>query len=147
MRFLALIVTFIILTVIGFSCSRINQESQDHYDQSRGPRHGIIVQSRVDDQYVVAPLDEEAVGRGRDLYRNHCMSCHGPDGEGPKTLTSSSSPRHLIPPNLKDVVRNIPEFTFYLSTSQWQAQMPGWQRPLTDKERDDIAEYLKSLVR
>jgi mono/diheme cytochrome c family protein len=39
----------------------------------------------------------------------------------------------------------LKHFDFYLSISQMDGSMPGWNHPYTDEERKAIAAYLKTF--
>lgn len=137
-----------VLVVLGFySCSRVNLDSKDYYQHTRKIRHGIVpIESGLDssgDRSAVRTLNSESVARGRVLYQNHCMDCHGPQGLGGFKSEDSG----VTPPNLQESIRDIPDFNFYLSLSQWKGEMPGWEHPFDESEREDIAQYLMSLVR
>ncbi len=49
------------------------------------------------------------------------------------------------PPNLAKLVQEIPNFTFFLSISQWSGQMPGWKKEYSEADREDLVNYLKTI--
>lgn len=129
-------IIIIALILLAYSCSRVNQESRDHYNAKK-IRHGIVPLS----QNVVQKLSKESVKRGEAIYRQHCLACHGKNGEGNGPLAS----RNPGPANLRKLAREVRNFNFFMSISQWQGDMPGWKQPFTSSERDDLVAYIKSL--
>ena len=120
-----------------FSCTRINQQSRDYYDKQH-IRHGVIPLSST----IVKKLDEASLARGRILYQNNCLSCHGERGQGDGPIAHEQKYR---PANLQKLAQEVRDFKFFMSISQWQGDMPGWKEPLNDIEREDLVTYIKSL--
>lgn len=134
-----------LILLVLTSCTRVNMDSREYYEHKHKIRHGIIPSSgpASRDDFKPRPLNTNAVARGEVLFQSHCMSCHGIEGRGDGPQASELG---IMPPNLQESVRNIPEFTFYMSLSHRKGEMPGWEHPFSDKERSDIAEYLRSLT-
>jgi len=130
------------------SCARINQESRDEYNAERKFRHGIIPlesKSTKNDRIILRlsdKLDQASVNRGKSIYVNHCLSCHGVEGLGNGPEASKQAHK---PANLQNVAREVSNFKFFMSISQWQGDMPGWKDPFTDVDRDDLVSYIRSL--
>jgi mono/diheme cytochrome c family protein len=136
------LISFVLL-VSFLSCSQLNQESKRHHQDSQPRmRHGIVP---VDTQSAVQlrPVNLESVNRGREVYLQHCMDCHGIEGKGSGPVAARDG---LLVPNLKATLSEVPHFEFFISFSEWKGTMPGWRNPLTTKEREDLVEYLKSIV-
>ena len=129
-------IIIISLIVFAYSCSRVNQESRDYYN-SKKIRHGIVPLSGT----VVKKLNEASVKRGEAIYRQHCLACHGKNGEGNGPLASSKAP----PANLRKLAKEVRNFDFFMSISQWQGDMPGWKEPFSSTDREDLVAYIKSL--
>jgi mono/diheme cytochrome c family protein len=91
---------------------------------------------------LVKKLDEASLARGRILYQENCLSCHGESGKG----DGPDAQNQKYPPaNLQKMVREVKDFTFFMSISQWQGDMPGWKEPFNDIEREDLVNYIKSF--
>jgi mono/diheme cytochrome c family protein len=136
------IIPFIFLSFL-LSCSQINSDSKRYHEESKPRmRHGIVP---VDTQAAVQlrPVNLEAVNRGREVYLQNCLDCHGIEGKGNGPIATKEG---LIVPNLKAVLSEVPHFEFFISFSEWKGTMPGWRNPLTTKEREDLVEYLKSII-
>jgi len=132
----------ILLFITLCGCARINPQEQDYFFASRGVTHGLTPVSAPSAIPLPEKLEPDAIARGKAIYRQDCLSCHGEKGmgDGPQ---AKSSPRR--PANLRESVRNLSDFSFYLSISQWEKTMPGWRRHYNDLERQDLAAYLKTF--
>ena len=133
--------TLLALTIVFFhSCARINQESRDRYQAEHKIKHGIVIREKT--KTLSKKLDEASVLRGKAIYTAHCLSCHGDKGlgDGPESKKQS----HPVA-NLQKLAKEIPDFTFFMSISQWQGTMPGWKESLSGPEREDLVSYIKSF--
>ena len=91
------------------------------------------------------PVSESSIASGRALYREHCIACHGERGRGNGPAAVGLDP----PP--ADLVLHIPQHTegelFYMvSRGMPNSAMPAWRSVLTDRERWEIAHYLRELA-
>jgi mono/diheme cytochrome c family protein len=91
------------------------------------------------------PVSESSIASGRALYRENCVACHGERGRG-----NGPSAVGLDPPPA-DLVLHVPQHTdgelFYMiSRGVPNSAMPAWQSVLTDRERWEIAHYLRELA-
>jgi mono/diheme cytochrome c family protein len=140
-------ITLILLVLTLATCSRINRESRDYYQQNNNPvRHGIVPLSQdtnVTNVSTPEPLDEKAIVRGETVYQQNCQSCHGINatGNGPKAKKLQAKPRNLV-----TMAKEVPYFKFYIMVSRWQGEMPGWKNVLTEKEVSDLEQYIRSLA-
>lgn len=84
--------------------------------------------------------------RGRLVYQNYCVLCHGPEGRGdgraaklhtprPFNLTTSTAPRYYI----AEVVRKGGE-----AMGRGKG-MPPWGDQLTDEQVNDVLNHLFTL--
>ena len=131
-----------------FSCSQINRESHDYYNNKGGGndlKHGFITYSPTDLPRGKAPaIDSLAAKRGAGIYKKHCFSCHGSEGrgDGPLSKNLEKLPRDLI-----KIAKTVPNFQFFMKVSQWKGEMPGWRNVLSHKEIVDLEHYIRSLAR
>jgi mono/diheme cytochrome c family protein len=91
------------------------------------------------------PVTESSIASGRALYRENCVACHGERGRG-----NGPSAVGLDPPPA-DLVLHVPQHTdgelFYMiSRGMPNSAMPAWRSALTDRERWEIAHYLRVLA-
>jgi mono/diheme cytochrome c family protein len=124
----------ITLLLVLSSCSRVTQPPAAQYESKR-MRHGVIPLNPVSRE----KLDQSSIDRGEKLYKQHCVSCHGISGEGDGPL----APKGIT--NLRKLVAEVGNFTFFLSVSQWDGDMPGWKEPFNLAQREDLASYIKTL--
>jgi mono/diheme cytochrome c family protein len=143
------LITMIFLIALSLlGCSQVNRESQDYYHQksSADPimRHGIVpIEQVATSQKPSMTFDAIKANAGEKVYQKNCLECHGPKGEGNGERAAKEG---LKPRNLIEIVRQVPEFKFYISVSQWKGQMPGWKNALDEKELEAIGHYLKKLA-
>lgn len=135
----------LLMLLFLFGCS-VNQFSKDFYDYKKKLRHGLIPISRkakTNKDYNI-DLSPKTLSLGRAVYVKHCQICHGTEakGDGPKANSFYPKPRDLV-----KVVKEVPNFKFYLSVSEWQNTMPGWTTPLTQDELKYVEAYLVSLAK
>lgn len=96
-------------------------------------RHGIIPLPPSKKQ---PPINKVAAKRGEKVFDQKCSRCHGPQGQD---LNNQSR-------NLQNVVRDVPNFKFYMKVSQMVGNMPGWKNNLSEQDLRDISHYLRSLA-
>lgn len=87
-------------------------------------------------------MSEASIARGRVLYNVNCASCHGASRRGDGEQAAKQKHR---PPDLVKLVKEVPNFTFFLSISQWSGQMPGWKEQYSEVDREDLVNYIKSF--
>ena len=76
--------------------------------------------------------DEENIERGRELWKQQCVKCHGRSsypGKAPKLEPDDLTPREI-----------------YLKTTYGFGRMPAWENVFSDAERKAITAYMKSDV-
>ncbi|NVO05264.1 MAG: cytochrome c [Rhodoferax sp.] len=94
----------------------------------------------------VKDTQEASEMRGRLVFQNYCVLCHGPEGRGdgraaklhtprPFNLTTSTAPRYYI----ADMVRKGGE-----AMGRGKG-MPPWGEQLTDEQVNDVLTYLFTL--
>ncbi len=101
-------------------------------------------------------LDPEQVARGREVYLQHCASCHGPNAEGTPNWTQPDTRGNLPPPphddsghtwrhpdaQLADIIRNGMRDPFNQTA---ELTMPPFTGVLSDEEIAAVIAYFKSL--
>jgi mono/diheme cytochrome c family protein len=139
------VIRLFLLSLLLLGCSRINQKERAYYDERSFMRHGIVPLEQKDGETkeVQQKFDAQSVARGKMLYEKNCLGCHGADGTG----NGPDAAKQKYPPaNLKQTVKDVPRFTFYLSVSQWQGEMPGWKTPYSAQDREDLAAYIRTFA-
>ncbi len=129
------------LTTLSFlllsACSRINVQSKDYYNEQH-VRHGVYPLSPS----MAQKFDADSVSRGKALYVSNCLSCHGATGLGDGPVARNQK---VAPANLQKLAKEVPNFKFFMSISQWQGDMPGWKEQFNDQDREDLVAYVKTF--
>ena len=85
-------------------------------------------------------------GEGKKIYEAHCLSCHGPQGDG-----KGPGARHLSPPPPDFTDRAFWEnrtdsFLFHV-IQNGLGPMPGWSDTLSPSSIADVLSYLRTFRR
>src|SRR5690606_31486201 len=82
--------------------------------------------------------------RGRHVYNQTCIVCHGPGGEGNGTIV----PKFPRPPSLlSDKIRNYPDGSIYFIISHGQNLMSSYASQIMPEDRWAIVHYIRALAR
>ncbi|MBM4370967.1 MAG: cytochrome c [Deltaproteobacteria bacterium] len=88
------------------------------------------------------PRSPEAVARGRFVFENVCITCHGPEAAGDGHLTAVF-PK---PPSLMTQrVRDWPDGRIFHVPMRGQGSMPRHSRQLEPRQIWDVIHYLRDL--
>ena len=90
------------------------------------------------------PPDKSSIIRGRNSYNIECARCHGETGKGngPAVVRLDK----VLPPDLtNDEVQNQSDGELYWKISEGRRPMPYKKKALTDDQRWDVINYLRSL--
>lgn len=86
----------------------------------------------------------DSIAAGAGLYQANCAACHGVDAHGGGALSGSTAVR---PPSL--VAGHMNSHTdgdiFYWLTNGLPGGMPGWASTLSETDRWNLVNYLRSL--
>jgi cytochrome c oxidase cbb3-type subunit I/II len=89
-----------------------------------------------------AATDSSPVDEARTLFAQHCASCHGDDGagDGPAAAALNRTPTnfHIQQPSI-DYARRA------LSEGVAGSAMPPWEHQLTEPQRQQLVDYVRSL--
>ncbi len=86
----------------------------------------------------------ESVEAGSRLYEAHCSRCHGADarGGGPDAGTTPVRPPSLVSGHITE---HSDEEIFMIISEGLPGGMPAWEETLTETERRQLVDYLRSL--
>ncbi|MGH9324393.1 MAG: c-type cytochrome [Vicinamibacteria bacterium] len=86
----------------------------------------------------------EAVGAGAELFKKHCLMCHGEagKGDGPATKFMKPAPPDMTVAGTKD--RMTDGEMFYKITTG-KRPMPPMNRKLSETERWQVVHYVRTL--
>jgi len=89
--------------------------------------------------------DEGSLKEGKDLYAQHCKSCHGAKGkgDGPKAEKLDISSGDFTG---TDFVKES-DGAVYWKITEGRKPMPSFKEKLGDQERWQVVNYLRSLAK
>lgn len=87
--------------------------------------------------------DDASVKEGKDLYAQHCKSCHGAKGkgDGAKAEKIDISCGDFSSPD----VAKISDGELFWKTTEGRKPMPSYKEKLSDNERWAVINYLRTL--
>lgn len=92
------------------------------------------------------PATEEAVDDGMFNYMRHCQSCHGADGDGKSGRAEELSVKPSDLTNAREMGARTDGEIFWQIT-HGRSPMPAFQGKLTDTERWQLVDYIRSLAK
>lgn len=131
MRLQALLVSALLAMPSSVGCSGTGEEMPPRYRDVQVPR------SRLQ--------SPEARERGRDLFLEHCVLCHGEDGSGrgARYHALSTRPQDFTDPRWRR--QTSPRKNFHvIREGRPGTSMPGW-KILDESETWDLVAYVRSL--
>lgn len=106
------------------------------HDVDKLPKHSVM-SAIADDVFAALEKDGEAVARGKDVFVQNCVACHGALGQG------------VIGPNLTDAYWIHGSKAAAVATTIYDGVaakgMPAWGALLGDKKVLDVYAYVASL--
>ena len=88
-------------------------------------------------------VDDESIKEGKDLYAQHCKSCHGAKGKG------DGSKAEKIDISCGDFssgeYAKVSDGEAYWKTTEGRKPMPSYKEKLSDNERWAVINYVRSL--
>src|SRR5262244_2860413 len=90
---------------------------------------------------MAASPDQVARERGREIYEQRCLDCHGSEGRGDGSKASSLSPR---PGNLVSAAtsaKSDQDLLKIIANGRPRTAMPAWKDELTEEEQRDVLRY------
>jgi mono/diheme cytochrome c family protein len=86
----------------------------------------------------------EALAAGADLFKKHCVMCHGEagKGDGPATKFMKPSPPDMTAAGTKD---RMTDGEIFYKVSNGKKPMPPMNRKLSETERWQVVHYLRTL--
>lgn len=91
------------------------------------------------------PSNKEAIGAGMMIYMDHCQSCHGENGDGKGEKAEKLS---VVPANFTDAkeMSRLTDGELFWKISHGRRPMPGFQDKLSDQERWQAVDYIRTFA-
>ena len=82
-------------------------------------------------------------GRGAELYRDNCATCHGEegDGRGPRAYFINPKPRNFLHAASRASL-NRPALHRVISKGKLRTEMPAWEKVLNPQQIADLSEFV-----
>ncbi|HVB96620.1 MAG TPA: copper resistance protein CopC [Chloroflexota bacterium] len=102
-------------------------------------------QQAASTQALAHPATAQSIADGAEVFRQNCAVCHGIDARGDGPMAPSLNPRPA------DLVVHIPlhpdgDLENWIANGFPGSAMPAFKGKLTDSQRWDVLNYLKSVV-
>jgi mono/diheme cytochrome c family protein len=90
------------------------------------------------------PLGVDAAGKGADVFKTYCGTCHGPQGHGDGLAGESLNPK---PKNLAALQVDVGDDYLYwrISTGKEGTAMIAWKGILTDEQIWQVVAFVRTL--
>ena len=108
--------------------------------------NGLIF-SALGESYALGTVGAQSGGeQGRDLYRIHCLECHGAEGrgDGPRAALLAPRPGNLV--SAATSAKTDAELLEIIAEGVPRTAMSGWSHQLSADERRNILAYIRTLV-
>jgi mono/diheme cytochrome c family protein len=91
------------------------------------------------------PPNDKSIAAGKAVYQDKCAKCHGDKGKG------DGLEAHLYwvkPPDFTDaeMMNGITDGEAFWKISQGRWPMPGFEKQLTEEQRWQLVDYLRTLA-
>ncbi len=85
----------------------------------------------------------ESTAKGKSIFEQRCMVCHGNDGKGTGALAASLDPK---PANLtSEMTRSHSDGDLFYKISKGRGAMPAWEMTIPEEDRWNVVNYIRSL--
>ncbi len=90
------------------------------------------------------PMDEKSIARGKDLYAQNCLSCHGATGkgDGPAAKDLPKKVRDLADP--KTLAET--DGALFWKITEGKAPMTSYEKLIPEEDRWHLVNYLRTLA-
>ena len=90
--------------------------------------------------------DENSISRGKELYKKKCIDCHGENGDGKGSMADELT---VKPSNFNNnnMMSMMTDGEIFYKISKGNQPMPQWEKKLTENERWDLVNYIKTFAK
>jgi mono/diheme cytochrome c family protein len=129
----------IVLSLLVIGCQSHRKQMPASADSSM--RHGWTVFTGPK-RTVLGVNDLDSIERGKTVYMNHCVGCHGESGAGNGEVAKSFG---IQPANLKALAKATANHYLVIQINNGKGNMPQWQDLLTARQTWDVTNYIQTL--
>ena len=94
---------------------------------------------------VIATRETNMQRSAPQLYRRHCVSCHGNDGKAKTSKGKFSHARDLSDPQWQTEVSDERIFNSIMNGRNVRGNMPGFADKLKEKDVDALVSFVRGL--
>jgi mono/diheme cytochrome c family protein len=87
--------------------------------------------------------DNSSIARGLNSYKSECLSCHGKEGRG--NGSNAMKIKKIVADLTSDSVQNQTDGELFWKISEGRSPMPLAKNTLTDDQRWDIINYIRTF--
>jgi mono/diheme cytochrome c family protein len=88
-------------------------------------------------------VDSETLSDAKILYTNYCSPCHGEKGKGDGFAGGTLNPKPAV--HASAFVQGESDGTLYYKMSEGRKVMPAYKVVLTEKERWELVNFIRTL--
>jgi len=90
--------------------------------------------------------DGKSISRGKELYKMNCAICHGEKGkgDGPKAVELVEKPANFSD---KNMMHMMTDGEIFYKISKGKKPMPAWEDKLSENERWDLVNYIRTFAK
>ena len=87
--------------------------------------------------------DADSLAAGKKVYASNCLACHGEKGkgDGPASAAVNPKPHDLA----EEVVKKQSDGALYWKLTEGKKPMPSYDKTLSESERWQVINYLRTL--
>jgi len=87
--------------------------------------------------------DDRRAGKGRDVFAEYCIGCHGPDGRAQTDMSKKVGAADLT----SDAVQQQSDSQLRTVIKDGKGKMPSFDQKLSDSEISSVLAYLRQVPR
>ena len=96
--------------------------------------------------FVALPLfgqtDDKQTGKGRDVFAEYCIGCHGPDGRAETEMSKKVGAADLT----SGAVQQQSDSHLHTVIRDGKGKMPSFSQKLSDSEISSVIAYVRQMA-
>jgi mono/diheme cytochrome c family protein len=132
-------IAFLCATAVGFATLHAIGQDGNKNDQEEWK-----APARASKRKNPIPADEKSITRGKDLYAQNCLSCHGATGKGDGPAAKD------LPKKVHDLAdaKTVGETdgALFWKITEGKAPMTSYEKLLSEEDRWHVVNYLRKLA-